>query len=684
MNDIKYANLLESTFLPIKGISRNKEKALWDSGIVKLSQLREKYFSHQMKLFEDYNDITTEMEIALQNNDVDFFLDKLPSSELFRAALTCYKEVMFLDIETTGLSRWYSYITLIGWIINGEYKCLIKGNSPKDFFDDLDRAKVLITFNGSIFDIPFIKKEYQVANLSHAHIDLRFFSKRFGYTGGQKQIERTLKIRRPNGIGDIDGKEAVVLWYKYLSGELKSLRKLIQYNYYDIVGMQKIFDKIIEKHIKKKEIPDYDAPIYKFSKHKATLKRKPLRPLLVNTKQIIKKRTINELLDGSKSKVKIIGIDLTGSEKKASGCCVLDNNKANTCLLNTDNELIDFILVNRPFVVSIDSPLSLPIGRKKVSDDDEGRDKYGIMRSCERQLKKRGVNVYPCLIPSMQKLTARGMNLARRLRFLGVPVIESFPGAAQDVLKIPRKRTDLYFLKQGLVDFGITGEFLNYNISHDELDAITSAVVGLFFWKGKFEALGNDEENYLIIPGPERDDVRWGKRKVVGFSGEIASGKTTAATLLKNQGFHYVRFSQVLEFILKSENKEVNRNTLQELGNKIYQEKGQYWLCERLARLIPTNENVVIDGLRHPEDHSFFVEYFGPDFIHIFIDTDLLIRRERYIKRNGISAAKFNSVVEHPVESNISKLLNIADFVIKNNRGKSEFEETILRLIQNF
>ena len=61
------------------------------------------------------------------------------------------------------------------------------------------------------------------------------------------------------------------------------------------------------------------------------------------------------------------------------------------------------------------------------------------MRECERELKRRGVNVYPCLIPSMQKLTARGIRLARSLRERGIPVIESYPGAAQDIMRIPRK-----------------------------------------------------------------------------------------------------------------------------------------------------------------------------------------------------------------------------------------------------
>ena len=68
------------------------------------------------------------------------------------------------------------------------------------------------------------------------------------------------------------------------------------------------------------------------------------------------------------------------------------------------------------------------------------------MRECERMLKRRGINVYPCLIPSMQKLTRRGIDLAEKFRKLGIPVIESYPGAAQDIVGIPRKRAGLKYL----------------------------------------------------------------------------------------------------------------------------------------------------------------------------------------------------------------------------------------------
>lgn len=454
MIDAKYANILEATFLHIWGITQDKEKILWDSGIINIEQLKTNYYGFQGNLFDNYYEQTQETEIAINNNDIDFFLGNLPSRELYRAALTSYQDVMFLDIETTGLSRQYSYITLIGWVMNGNYSFYLKGQTPERFFQDLNKAKIIVTFNGSLFDLPFIKKEFPEAKIPEAHIDLRFFAKRFGYTGGQKKIEQLLKIKRPKKIKEVNGKEAIVLWYKYLAGDLKSLELLFSYNFYDIIGMQRIFDKIVDVHIINKMLPVFEKPIYRFSDQSIDFKIEATQEVYEQTKKNIKHYTLKELLSSSDriEPLKAIGIDLTGSEEKPSGCCVLENNVAYTCMLKSDQEIIDYVLANKPMVVSIDSPLSLPHGRVKVTDDDEGRIKYGITRYCERALKKRGVNSYPCLIQSMQKLTARGIKLAEKMRSIGVPVIESFPGAAQDILRIPRKKTDLYFLKKGLID----------------------------------------------------------------------------------------------------------------------------------------------------------------------------------------------------------------------------------------
>ena len=80
-------------------------------------------------------------------------------------------------------------------------------------------------------------------------------------------------------------------------------------------------------------------------------------------------------------------------------------------------------------------------------------------------------------------------------------MIESYPGAAQDILGFPRKRINLDNLRVDLLNTGIIPSTETENVSHHEIDALTSALVGFFFLAGKFEAVGsNNQEGYLIIP----------------------------------------------------------------------------------------------------------------------------------------------------------------------------------------
>jgi len=76
----------------------------------------------------------------------------------------------------------------------------------------------------------------------------------------------------------------------------------------------------------------------------------------------------------------------------------------------------------------------------------------------------------------------------------------SYPGAAQDILGIPRKGSSLEELKWGLNRAGIAGSYLKERVTHDEVDAITSAFVGLFYLADDYIALGTPKEDYLIVP----------------------------------------------------------------------------------------------------------------------------------------------------------------------------------------
>lgn len=215
----------------------------------------------------------------------------------------------------------------------------------------------------------------------------------------------------------------------------------------------------------------------------------------------MKKISWKELANTQELKeLRIAGIDLVASENKYSGFCILNGNEAVTMRLKTDEAMIALIKYAKVNLVSLDSPLGLPAGRKSCFDDDPGREKYGSIRECERILRARGIKIFQCLIPSMQKLTDRGRKLASKLRAAGFEVIESFPGGTQDILGIPRKQQGVDQLTQGLKNFGIKGEFLDKAVSHDELDSITCAIAGLFYKAGRYEALGNAKEGQIIVP----------------------------------------------------------------------------------------------------------------------------------------------------------------------------------------
>jgi len=682
--------MISNTFRHIKGISAKKENELWRSGILNWDDL-ENTKNRQSSLFDAYesDSIISASRKAFYEENTDFFTQHLSSQEYYRIALSFPKKTLFLDIETTGLSKYYDSITLIGWSIGKDYGVFLQGESDESFRQVLKCAEIIVTFNGSLFDLPFLRDKLSDLKIPQCHIDLRFLAKRVGLSGGQKAIEATLGLQRQNSIANVKGETAPLLWYKYCWGDLDALKQLISYNHADIEGMKIIFDEAIKRLLEINQAPPIICQsVHHFAKAKSKIKWAncssngdgiTLKPYRGKPGPLIFLSDLEVISPGADFKV--VGIDITGSEKRASGWCLLNNEKAETCLLSTDDEIINETVNCRPKLISIDSPLSIPAGRITVSDDDPGRDTYGIMRRCERELKKRGVNVYPSLIPSMQKLTARGIRLANRFRSLGIPVIESYPGAAQDIMGIPRKRASLEFLSRGLELFGITGDFIHAPVSHDELDAITSAVVGLFFWSGKFEALGDEEEEYLMIPDLQIDAKPWKERRVIGLSGPIAAGKTTAGRYIESFGFAYGSYSSVLKQLLADQGIEPNREALQKKGDRVNKDPGQRWLCKQLKKMMPGRGDIVVDGLRHPEDHAFMVETFGPAFFHLHINTPETICKQRYIA-NGCTEREFSMAINHPVEVNVSKLSLLAHEVIRNDNDIRSFEQKILKSLQ--
>ena len=188
----------------------------------------------------------------------------------------------------------------------------------------------------------------------------------------------------------------------------------------------------------------------------------------------------------------IIGIDLAGVESRPTGFCELQGVKVKTCLLHTDDEIINQIKEVKPILVTIDAPLSLPPGRKTLEERNENH-----LRPCDRELLKHGIKFFPITLGPMRKLTARGIKLKQLLEADRFVVMEAYPGGAQDVLGIPRKQKGLEKLLAGLEVLGIKG--LNFQMSDHELDAATIAYVGKLFLEGKAVIYG-EIGNGIVMP----------------------------------------------------------------------------------------------------------------------------------------------------------------------------------------
>ena len=107
----------------------------------------------------------------------------------------------YLDIETTGLSPYADEITVVGIGLSDGNDLrivqLYEDISAADLRDALDGVRRVFTYNGSRFDLPFIRHRLRVdIHAMASHHDLMIACWQRGLYGGQKAVERALGLRR--------------------------------------------------------------------------------------------------------------------------------------------------------------------------------------------------------------------------------------------------------------------------------------------------------------------------------------------------------------------------------------------------------------------------------------------------------------------------------------------------------
>ena len=233
--------MLEHTFIHIQGIGSKTEKALWNRGI----HTWETFLNTKSPIISSVRDpfLRSQLETSIENrNNIRFFTEKLSVADQWRIYDAFKHKAVFLDIETDGGSQGMDEITMIGIYDGNNVQTFINGKNLQDFEIAIASYDLVITFNGSCFDIPIIRRWFPNIYLPPGHIDLRFFLKKLGYSGGLKAIEKIFGLARESEIEGMDGYEAIRLWQAYQWGDESALDLLVQYNTADIVNLKPLME----------------------------------------------------------------------------------------------------------------------------------------------------------------------------------------------------------------------------------------------------------------------------------------------------------------------------------------------------------------------------------------------------------------------------------------------------------
>lgn len=183
-------------------------------------------------------------------------------------------------------------------------------------------------------------------------------------------------------------------------------------------------------------------------------------------------------------------------------------------------------------------------------------------------------------------------------------------------------------------------------------------------------------------------------KKIIGLTGPMGGGKTTASKILRAKGYKSFSFSN----IIKQEAVKLglpidDRQILQDVGDQLRKSFGLDVLAKRTHEVFKfSNDNlVVIDGIRNPGELKYIQKVGG--FV-IGIDTPIELRFHRVLIRGNPYDPKTREEFEKAERRDrgvgqksygqqAEECLRLSNVVIENNGTLENFEKKILKILRS-
>ncbi|HYS07535.1 MAG TPA: ribonuclease H-like domain-containing protein [Myxococcales bacterium] len=246
--------MITASFRHITGIGPLRERQLWFSGIRSWAELPAEGDVLSPRLDGKLREGVALSVARLAAGDVDYFARALPQTEHWRLLPQVIEDAAFLDIEAAG-----DRVTVAG--VMDRQGLTSFGGDLAGFRDRARGWRALVTFNGTVFDLPILRRVLPDWTSPAVHVDLRHVYQRLREKGGLKQLEPKAGCYRPPHLSALSGADAVALWRAQVQGDRAALRRLVEYNLYDVFHLRPLAEVGYNRLLQRTRMPAREVPV---------------------------------------------------------------------------------------------------------------------------------------------------------------------------------------------------------------------------------------------------------------------------------------------------------------------------------------------------------------------------------------------------------------------------------------
>jgi len=241
--------MIERTFQFIPGVGPWRERDLWARGVSDWDAFE----AASGTILSKAKDPVARAWIAKarqarMEGDLAALGAMLPGREHWRLYRAFADRAVFFDIETDGSDE--QLPTAVSLFDRDGLHVFVRGQNLSGLPAALAKRSIWVTFNGSCFDVPVLRRHFPRLVSPELHLDLRFIGRRVGLSGGLKQIEGEVGVTRPTHLEGLGGLDAVLLWRAYEeTGDPALLRVLVEYNLYDAFNLRALMELIFNRAV---------------------------------------------------------------------------------------------------------------------------------------------------------------------------------------------------------------------------------------------------------------------------------------------------------------------------------------------------------------------------------------------------------------------------------------------------